>query len=50
MDITTEDLAEGADEDEIEEHPDALALTCEDCGKEFDTAAKLNGHKRMAQH
>jgi hypothetical protein len=46
----TEDLAEGADEDEIEENPDALAFSCEDCGKEFETEAKLNGHRRMAKH
>jgi hypothetical protein len=46
----TEDLAEGADEDEIEDTTDALAFPCEDCGKEFETAAELNGHQRMAQH
>ncbi len=46
----TDDLAEGADEDEMEEHPDALALTCEDCGKAFETAAQLNGHRRLAKH
>jgi hypothetical protein len=46
----TEDLAEGADEDEIEENSDALAFTCEDCGNEFETEANLNSHKRMAKH
>jgi hypothetical protein len=34
----------------MEEHADALALTCEDCGKAFETEANLNGHKRMAKH
>jgi hypothetical protein len=46
----TEDLEEGADEDEIEENPDVLAFACDDCGKEFETEAKLKGHQRMAKH
>jgi hypothetical protein len=46
----TEDLAEGADAEEMKAENDALAFTCEDCGKDFETEAKLNGHKRMAHH
>jgi hypothetical protein len=45
-----EDLAEGADEDEIEDATTAPAFACEDCGKGFETRAKLNSHKRMAKH
>ena len=46
----TEDLAEGADEDEIEEAQESLAFTCPACNKAFDSARGLTTHKRMAQH
>jgi hypothetical protein len=46
----TEDLAEGADEDEIEETQESLAFTCPACEKAFDSERGLNTHKRMAKH